>query len=229
MLPKTLAIIDDDVEYAEFLAQHLRERGVAVDVYDDSNRLLAAANPYAYEFYIVDLMLPGIDGADLVRIIRLRSQAGLIVVSGRLGPEVFEQVVDAGADMYLAKPVRFAQLEVAIKAVNRRIVGATVASGQWRLDRAAGRLIAPDGAQVELSDVDRAVMDCFLEADGADVTREMLCQRLGRKLEGEEGDDGLNAAIYRLRRRIERATPLMAPLQSRSRVGYVFKAPLQGL
>ena len=228
MLPKTLALIDDDLEYAEFLAQYLRERGVRVDTFDDSNRFLTASNPYAYEFYIVDLMLPGIDGQDLIKIIRLRSQAGLLVVSGRLGPTVFEEVVEAGADLYLAKPVRFAQLEVAIKAVNRRTVNARTSTAPWRLDRVAGRLIAPDGTQIELSDADRTVMDCFLEANGGDVTREVLCQRLGRRIDGEEAD-GLNAIIYRLRRRIERSTTLMVPLQSKSRVGYVFRAPLHAL
>jgi two-component system, OmpR family, response regulator len=57
------------------------------------------------------------------------------------------------------------------------------------------------------------------------VTRETLSQRLGRA-QDDEGDNGLNAIIYRLRRRIERATPMLVPLQSRSRVGYLFRAPL---
>ena len=52
-----------------------------------------------------------------------------------------------------------------------------------------------------------------------------LRQKLGREPETETAD-GLNATIYRLRRRIERATPALVPLQSRSRVGYVFRAPL---
>jgi len=69
------------------------------------------------------------------------------------------------------------------------------------------------------------VLQCLLEARGETVTRDALRQRLGR-VPSAQGDDGLNAIIYRLRRRIERATPLMVPLQSRSRVGYVFKAPL---
>lgn len=223
VLPQSLALIDDDREYGEFLAQYLRERGVHVDVFDDSNRFLAHTDPYAYDFYVVDLMLPGIDGLDLIRILRLRTQAGLLVVSGRLAPDVFAKVVEAGADMYLAKPVTFEQVEVAIRAVRRRAgTGAAPASQAWRLDRRARQLIAPDGATVDLSDIDVTVMECFVAARGADVTREALRQRLGQ----EEGGDSLNATIYRLRRRIEKATPLLVPLQSRSRVGYVFKGEL---
>ena len=223
MLPQSLALIDDDREYSEFLAQYLRDRGVRVDVFDDSNRFLAHTDPYGYEFYVVDLMLPGIDGLDLIRILRLRTQAGLVVVSGRLAPDVFGKVVEAGADMYLAKPVTFEQVEVAIRAVRRRSGGgSTPASATWRLDRRARQLVAPDGAVVDLSDIDVTVMECFLAAKGADVTREQLRQRLGQT----EDADSLNATIYRLRRRIEKATPLLVPLQSRSRVGYVFKGEL---
>ncbi len=228
MLPRTLALIDDDAEYTEFLSQYLRERGVAVDVFNDSNHFLAHTAPYAYEFYVVDLMLPGIGGIELIKVLRLRSQAGVLVVSGRLAPDVFAQVVDAGADMYLSKPVQFEQVALAIKAVQRRAGAAAPQAIPWQLDRRAGKLVAPDGSVVDLSESDQAVMACFVDAAGADVTREALRQRLGQ---GGDGDasDSLNATIYRLRRRIERATPLVVPLQSKSRVGYVFKAPLRAL
>uniref|UniRef100_UPI0013D0C4E1 response regulator transcription factor n=3 Tax=Pseudomonadota TaxID=1224 RepID=UPI0013D0C4E1 len=58
------------------------------------------------------------------------------------------------------------------------------------------------------------------------VTREALLAKLGREVPEGSEDDGLSATIYRLRRRIERATPALVPLQSKSRVGYVFRAPL---
>lgn len=225
MLPKTLALIDDDREYAELLASYLRERGVQVRVYTDSNDLLGDPQSHGYDFYVVDLMLPGVDGVDLIKILRKRSRAGLLVVSGRLGPEVFRNVISVGADMYLAKPVQFEQIEVAIMAVHRRVAESRSAATQWRLDRQARALIAPDGARVDLSDADLSVLECFVQADGAVVTRDLLRQRLGRS-ESEEGSDGINATIYRLRRRIERATPSVVPLQSKSRMGYIFQAPL---
>ncbi|CAM3851411.1 response regulator transcription factor [Roseateles saccharophilus] len=225
MLPKTLALIDDDREYAELLAGYLRERGVAVRVFADSNDLLGDLQSHGYDFYVVDLMLPGIDGVDLIKILRKRSRAGVLVVSGRLGMEVFTNVITVGADMYLAKPVQFEQIEVAIKAVHRRVAESQISAARWRLDRQARALVAPDGARVDLSEADVAVLECFVQASGTVVTREALRQRLGRG-PNEEGSDGINATIYRLRRRIERATPALVPLQSKSRVGYVFQAPL---
>jgi DNA-binding response OmpR family regulator len=225
MLPRTLALIDDDAEYSEYLAQHLRGKGVDVSVFDDSNTLLADNDPHRYEFYLVDLMLPGVDGVELIKVIRRRSDAGLLVVSGRLGPDVFASVMTAGADMYLAKPVQFDQVSLAIEAVQRRAGRDVSTNKPWKLDRAARELLVPDGARVTLSDADLIVLGCFVEAEGETVTREMLSQRLGRERD-DNGDNGLNAIIYRLRRRIERATPMLVPLQSRSRVGYWFRAPL---
>ena len=225
MLPKTLALIDDDRDYAEFLAQYLCSLGCAVQTYGDSNELLTDPDAFGYGFYLVDLMLPGVDGVELIKILRLRSDAGLIVVSGRLDPNVFKSVVESGADMYLAKPVQFEQVALAVKAVQRRIGRPQSAASTWKLDRRAGALMAPDGTRVVLSDIDREVMECFLAANGEPVSRVTLCQHLGREA-SDENEEGLNATIYRLRRRIERATPLPAPLQSKSRIGYVFKAPL---
>jgi two-component system, OmpR family, response regulator len=228
MLPKTLALVDDDREYTEFLSQYLRDRGVAVAVFGDSNDLLAHTDPFAYDFYIVDLMLPGIDGVDLIKLLRRRSDAGVVVVSGRLSADVFEQSLGAGADMYLSKPVQFPQLLLAIQAVRRRAAASNPTVGAWTLDRRARQLVAPDGVRVDLSPIDLAVMECFVDAKGEVVTREVLRLCLGQAPQGDPGD-GINATIFRLRRRIERATRSLVPLQSKSRVGYVFRAPLKAL
>jgi DNA-binding response OmpR family regulator len=150
------------------------------------------------------------------------------VVSGQLGPDVFTSVIGAGADMYLAKPVQFEQVAIAIKAVQRRAGVTAAGNPSWRLDRRAQQLLAPDGARIDLSEGDLAIVECFVSANGEIVSRNSLRARLGQ---GDDTDavDSLNATIYRLRRRIEKATPTAVPLQSKSRVGYVFRAPLQAV
>lgn len=225
MLPKTLALVDDDREYSEFLAQHLQSCGVDVRIYSDSSDLLADPMAYQPEFYVVDLMLPGVDGVELIRILRKRTDAGVLVVSGRLGASVFADVINAGADMYLVKPVTFEQVELAVRAVHRRIMTTAKTLTAWKLDSARSTLTAPDGQAIELSATDLSLMERFLEAAGAVVSREDLAMRLGLAV-GSESSNNLHATIYRLRRRIERVTPLAVPLQSQQRVGYAFKAPL---
>ena len=225
MLPATLALVDDDTEYCEFLAQHLRAQGVQVEAYTDSSDLLADMEPYRYDFYVLDLMLPGVAGTDLLRILRKRTQAGVLIVSGRLGPEVFAEVINAGADMYLTKPVTFEQVELAIRAVHRRITATAQTATAWKLDSRRSVLIAPDSQMVDLSPTDLLVMQCFLKADGSVVSRDHIRDVLGLG-EAADSDNSLHATIYRLRRRIEKATPLAVPLQSQQKVGYQFRAPL---
>ena len=232
MFPKSLALVDDDPAYREMLQHDLQLRGAQVDVFADSNDLIAHREPYGYDFYVIDLMLPGIDGVELIKVLRRRSDAGVLVVSGRVSPDTFTRVMTAGADMYLAKPATFEQIALAIAAVQRRAATSGDSNPAWRLDRHAQQLLAPDGAHVDLSAADLAVLECFIEAAGEVVTRETLRARLGHDVAPGTGvpqadaGDGLNATIYRLRRRIERVTPLVVPLQSKSRVGYVFRAPL---
>ena len=227
MLPQTVALVDDDSEYTEFLQQDLVERGMRVDVYGDSNDLLTAARAFDYDFYVMDLGLPGIDGVDLIKLLRRRTQKGVLVVSGRLGSDVFEQVLRAGADMYLTKPVRFEQVAIAMESVYRRIQPPeSLTTNHWILDTWARKLVAPDGSPVDLSETDVALLKCFAATQGQIVTRAALKESLAQ-LPGHEAQDGLNATIFRLRRRIEKATPAALPLQTKSRVGYVFSAPLQ--
>ncbi len=225
MLPKTLALIDDDVDYSQYLAQHLRTQGIEVQIFQDSSKLLAAPRAYFFDFYLVDLMLPGIDGVELIKVLRLRTRAGLLVVSGRLSADVFASVVKAGADMYLAKPVQFEQVALAIEAVHRRSQVLPAHESPWQLDRRSRDLVAPDGSRVALSDADLLVLSCFLTAKGEVVSRDSLLDCLGRTLD-VGSNDPLNATIFRLRRRIEKATPLPVPVHSKSRVGYWFRAPL---
>jgi len=225
-LPRTLALVDDDLEYSQFLSEHLTALGIRVSHFADSNDLLASQAPFDYGFYIVDLILPGVDGTDLIGILRKRTEVGIVVVSGRVAPDVFAKVIDGGADMHLAKPVSFDKVLVAIRGVHRRV--STPVSQAWLLDVSASRLLAPDGAVVALSATDLALMQCFLQAQGGSVTREALCQLLGHP-DSPESENLLSATVYRLRRRVERATPLAVPLNTQARVGYVFKGELRAL
>jgi DNA-binding response OmpR family regulator len=141
---------------------------------------------------------------------------------------VFERSIGAGADMYLAKPANFEQVVLAIKAVQRRAAMASPANTPWLLDRRARQLVAPDGSRVDLGDGHLALLECFVEAEGAAVTRGTLRERLGHSQE-DDSVDSLNSTIFRLRRRIERATSAAMPLHAKSRVGYVFRAPLKAI
>ena len=225
MLPKSLCLIDDDLEFTDYLSQFLAEQGIAVTCFRDSDDFITAPGAFDFEFYVVDLSLPGIDGLDVVRLLRKRSEAGIVIVSARLGAEVFDDALKVGADMFLAKPLRFAQILLAINTVGRRSAASARLLPAWRLDSKAMTLLSPQGVSIRVSDTDLAVLHCFVEAAGATVTRITLCARLGREASGD-ADNLLHATIYRLRRRLEQATEERVPLQSQPRVGYLFRGDL---
>lgn len=223
-LPSTLAVVDDDQAFSRFLCQALSANGIQTRWFPDSESLLCFERPFDFDFYVLDLSLPGIDGLSLLRLLRKRSSAGVLVASGQLGNELSDQVIHAGADMHLCKPVSLDQVRLAIAGVYRRSCEAQASSAAWRLDEARRVLLAPGGARIELSPTDLSVLGCLLEAGGDPVSRDTLTGRIGH--DTETHPNRLNATIYRLRRRIERATEQLAPLQTKSRTGYLFRAPL---
>lgn len=227
-LPRTVAVIEPQVDVAEITARHLQQCGVRATVFPDSDDLLTSDDPYGFEFYLHELALPGIDGMALLRLLRRRTSAGIIVLTAQGGSQPFTDAMLAGADMFLTKPVGAAQIEAAILAVHRRAAAgdAPVAPGPaiWRLSERRRCLVSPGGIEIALSATDLQLLQCFADARDGLVSRDALGERLGRSRDGD--DNWLNATIYRLRRRIETATDGMAPLQSQPRVGYVFRARL---
>ena len=80
-LPTSLALVEDDLEYAEYLAQYLGEQGVNVRRYGDSNDLLADRTPYDYGFYLLDLTLPDLDGMEILDKVRAETPARSMAAS----------------------------------------------------------------------------------------------------------------------------------------------------
>ncbi len=226
MQPTSLALVEDDDISATFLQQLLHQQGIAnVQRFTDSDELLSHPSAFDFGFYIVDLGLPGIDGVDLIRVLRRRSSAGVLVVSGRMASDVLEACLGAGADMVLTKPVRLEQVTAAVTAVHRRAGATGTHAPGWRLDLKAGVLVAPDGARIMHSATEMALLACFAQAGGSPVTRERLMECLDPAARRTPGNQ-VHAAIYRLRRRIQSGTAVDVPLVSQSGVGYVFRAPL---
>lgn len=219
-----ILVVDDDKQIVRLVQSYLEQAGYAVLTAYDGAAALRAIRTERPDLVVLDLMLPGIDGLSLLRLLRKRSSAGVLVVSGKLASEAFDPVINAGADMHLAKPVSVEQIRLAIAGVYRRSAAAPGGNPAWWLDEARRLLVAPGGARVELSPTDLTVLGCLLEAGGDTVSRDALTRRIG--LPSDTAPNLLNATIYRLRRRIERATEQLAPLQTKSRLGYVFRAPL---
>ena len=116
-----LLLVEDEKKVADFVARGLRAERFAVDVAYDGNAGWDLASSVNYDAIILDLMLPGLSGTELLRRLRKReSNAAVLVLTARDGTADKVENFEAGADDYLTKPFAFAELLVRIKALLRR-------------------------------------------------------------------------------------------------------------
>lgn len=189
-----------------------------VALYSSGNAFLDDNNITIYDFFIVDLGLPGIDGVDLIMLIRAQSHAGLIVISGRMGPDAFNSALSAGADMFLNKPVRFDQVLQAIKTVSGRVARGDTGAVHWDLVTSAGEIDCSSGVTVKLTPLELQILKALTLHGLEGCDRKTLGSELG--IEEANATRNLDAAIFRLRKKIESQTKRPAPIRTLHGVGY---------
>lgn len=219
LFPKSICIVDDDPEFVSFLSRYLEVRGSTVVTFSSAEAFLQSTHVLDMQFFLVDLTLPGIDGVDLIGMIRAHGQAGIIVISGRAGPDAFSSALAAGADMFINKPVRFDQVFQAILSVMRRIGTPRLASGKWVYDEFSGLLRSPSANHVRLTKTERKLLSALLDSGGAAVDRPTLAK--AGNIAASKDDRNLDAAMFRMRRRIEQSTREAAPIRTIHGSGYV--------
>lgn len=224
MMPQHFCVVDDDEDFLHFLKEYIAAQGLSATMFRSGEELLANDALASFDFFVLDLGLPGLDGVDLITMIRARSAAGILVVSGRMGPDAFNSALNAGADMFINKPVRFDQVFNAIRTVYRRSRDVTIHGDVWTLDPAQQVLISPQGTSMGLSEAEVALITRLQSANGTPVSREDLAAA-SSIVPGPEFRN-LDAAIFRLRRKIERETDGPAPLRTERGKGYCLSCPV---
>src|SRR5215469_13714706 len=116
-----MLLVEDEKKVSELVARALRQERYAVDVADDGLQGWELVQAYDYDLIILDLMLPGISGTELLRRIRRRNErVPILILTARDATEEKVQNFEAGADDYLTKPFAFAELIMRVKALLRR-------------------------------------------------------------------------------------------------------------
>jgi two-component system KDP operon response regulator KdpE len=222
--PKKICIVDDDNDFVEFLGQYLDVRGLASKGFDTAEGLLNSPELSSFDFFILDLGLPGIDGVDLITLIRGQSSAGILVISGRMGADAFNSALTAGADMFVNKPVRFDQVYNAIASVCRRMSIRSVGNAPWTLNGRRSQFVSPAGSVVDLTPVELKILQRLCESTGAPTSRQDLAEAAG--MTQSVDDRNLDAAIFRVRRKIEKDTGQPSPLKTVHGLGYQMSEPV---
>jgi DNA-binding response OmpR family regulator len=116
-----LLLVEDESKVSELVARALRAERYAVDVADDGERGWELADSFDYDLIILDLMLPRLNGQELLRRIRRKNhEVPILVLTARDATEEKVRNFEAGADDYLTKPFAFAELSMRVKALLRR-------------------------------------------------------------------------------------------------------------
>ncbi len=217
--PRSICIVDDDHDYVAYLQRYLEARGCSVLTYASAEEFVDAPEAKSSDFFLLDLTLPGADGVDLIVMIRASSNAGIVVISGRMGPDAFSNALATGADMFINKPVRFDQVYQAILSVSRRSAPRDAKPKSWVFDARSATLTCPSGQQALLTPTETKLVSCLMrENDGAPLGRTVLADAAG--IAQSKDDRNLDAAMFRLRRHIEDQTNQPAPLKTVHGVGY---------
>lgn len=180
-------IIDDDVELCRLLSERLSSEGFVIDAVHDGRRGLERAISGECDFVILDLMLPGMAGLDVLRRVRERCSVPVLVLTAR-GDDVDRIFgLEIGADDYLPKPFNPRELVARIRAILRRTAHNAAPEGPFAVGDVR---LAPSereawlgGTRLELTAVEFNLLDALLREAGHVVTREQLTETvLGRKL-----------------------------------------------
>jgi DNA-binding response OmpR family regulator len=116
-----ILVVEDDRKVASFLEKGLREEGYGVDVAHDGTDGSLKASVYDYDLAILDVMLPGKSGYEIVRDLRKGSKSmPVLLLTARDSKEDIVRGLDAGADDYLTKPFSFEELLARVRALLRR-------------------------------------------------------------------------------------------------------------
>ena len=235
-----IAILDDEVEITQLLANYLRSHGYRVTQLHNGRSLmeLMPADPPA--IVLLDLGLPGEDGFSIARQLREHWRCGLVIVTGR-GDSVDKVVgLEVGADDYVTKPFDLRELLARIKAVLRRLTpsevpasGVTARATQrsklrfagWELDAAARRLTSPQGLDVALTTGEFDLLCAFAQHSGRVLSRDFLLEQT-RGREAGPFDRTIDVQVGRLRKKLEADAEDPQIIKSVRGAGYILVPPI---
>jgi two-component system response regulator CpxR len=200
-----ILVIDDDVELAALLKEFFEREGLQTDFAYDGRTGLDRAVQGKFDLIVLDVMLPGLDGFEVLRRLRQVSPTPVIMLTAR-GEDIDRIVgLELGADDYLPKPFNPRELVARIRAVLRRAEprpqSARVEVNGVALDPAA-REVWCDGSRVELTTLEFDILEQLMRAAGRVLSRDALMEALYNR-KATPFDRAMDMHISHLRRKLE--------------------------
>ena len=224
----SVLVVEDEPTIAEMVARYLQRAGYETSTVGDGPAAIAAVRAHRPDLVVLDVMLPGIDGIEVMRRIRELGDAYLSVVllTARSGEADRVDGLQQGADDYVVKPFSPAELVARVDAVLRRAAGASGADpaldfNGLHIDVAAHRVLR-DGAEVSLTQREFDLLLFLARHAGQAFSRDELMQRVWR-FSFYTDTATVTVHIRRLRAKLERDPASPTWLQTVWGVGYRFQ------
>lgn len=228
-----ILVIDDDRDLCELLSEYLRPEGFDVEAVSDGGRGVERALSGEHALLVLDVMLPELDGFEVLRRIRAGSSVPVLMLTAR-GDDADRIVgLEIGADDYLPKPFNPRELVARIRAILRRSnhspANGTDASSTMRLTvgdvelEPAGRAVWRAGEIVDLTPVEFDLLETLLRTPGQVVARELLFEKaLGRGM--TPLDRSVDMHVSNLRKKLGPGNQGRDRIEAVRGVGYIYRS-----
>ncbi len=229
-IQRTVLIVDDEPTLRETLAESLEQDGLRVVTAADGREALERFRAEKPDLILLDLMLPGLSGIEVCRIIRQESSVAILMLTAR--DSELDKVVglELGADDYVTKPFSLRELQARIRALLRRIesmpgvagpAAQTIDLGAVKVDLAGHRLLR-DGQPLPIKPKAFELLAFLIRHPGQVFSREQLLERVwGYEYAGETRT--VDVHVHWLRQQVEDDPGQPRYLQTVRGVGYVFR------
>jgi DNA-binding response OmpR family regulator len=222
-MPSRVLLIDDDARLQELLASYLDQNGFHLTWAADGRKGLAALDAGTFDAVLLDVMMPGMDGLEVVKRIRQKSAIPVVMLTAK-GDETDRVVgLELGADDYVPKPFSPRELLARLRAVMRRArpdsVGERISVGDIEIDVPA-RTVSLGGKVADLTGIEFDILLALVRRAGRVVPREALLSEAGRS-DVAVGERTVDVHISHLRQKLgddPRAPRLIKTVRG---VGYV--------
>ncbi|HTT60654.1 MAG TPA: response regulator transcription factor [Bryobacteraceae bacterium] len=217
-----LLLIDDDTELCSLLAQFLQGEGFAVESVHEGQRGLELALRENFSLVILDVMLPGMDGFEILRRLRKESHVPVLMLTARADDVDRIIGLELGADDYLPKPFNPRELVARVRAVLRRYEPRLTTASRVEVNGVtldpATRQVTVDGRAIELTTFEFDILDVLMRAAGRVLSRDDLMENLYNR-KATPFDRSIDMHISHIRRKLETKRPFIKTIRS---VGYQF-------
>jgi DNA-binding response OmpR family regulator len=216
-----ILVVEDDQKVAEFIQRGLEQEGYAVDVLHEGSNAGAQARTVDYDAIVLDLMLPGRSGFDVLRDIRARKRSlPVIVLTAKDALDDRIAGLDSGADDYMVKPFALAELSARLRAVLRR--GAlrenVLRVADLEMDTIT-RIVRRGSQRLDLKPKEYALLEYLMRNTGRPLTKSLIIEHVW-DIHFHSVSNVVEVHINSLRNKVDRgfATPLIHTVRG---VGYM--------